>query len=120
MTVWDLQDYQRMHNLLQDVDRDKRGSVRVAIGSNYEDFYIKTDHSIHCPNQNCALTDEVGEMARDQVKMVALGLDGCGLILSKDDGILDHIRVPANYSTLRDDLEKKHIKDRKAVCPHPQ
>ena len=87
-----------MHRRLQDVERDKRGCIRVAIGSNYEDFFVKTDHSKYCPNENSSLTDEVEEMTLGEVKMVALGLDGCGLILSKSDGILNHIRKSAHYT----------------------
>jgi hypothetical protein len=111
-----------MHHLLQDVDKDKRNSIRVAIGkstSKEGDFFIKTDHSIHCPNVNSSLTDEVEVMPRGDVQMVALGDDGCGVILSKEDGLLDHLRTRSLYQKLIDDL-KVHGRvggeERKIVC----
>jgi hypothetical protein len=73
--VWDLSKYERMHHLLQDVDQDKYGQVRVAIGAEDDEFFLETDHTIHCPNKNNRLTDEVEEMTHKEVKMVGLGLD---------------------------------------------
>jgi len=117
--VWDLPKYERMHHRLQDVPHSKHRSVQVAIGSKYDEFLVKTDHSIHCPNQNSSLTDEVHEMSHKEVKMVALGLEGCGLILSTDNLLIDHMRIFAQYPTLRSDLKRHHhdpSQTRKPVC----
>jgi hypothetical protein len=114
--VWDLNHYRRLHHLLQDVARDKRSEIRVALSSNPGDFFIKTDHSMHCPNDNTTLTDEVQEMDRKDVQMVALGLDGCAIILSKEDGAVDLIRKPALYQMLKDDLKKYGKVQGKIVC----
>jgi hypothetical protein len=106
-----------MHHLLQDVDQDKYGQVRVAIGAEDDEFFLETDHTIHCPNKNNRLTDEVEEMTHKEVKMLGLGLDGCGLILSKDNELVNHVRVPDNYAPLRRELRKYHTSTRKPVCP---
>lgn len=41
----------------------------------------------------------------------------CGLILSKDNELVNHVRVPDNYAPLRKELEKYHTSARKLGCP---